>query len=688
MATNEQVLLAGHVEERKEDFGEGADPDKVFEYVAAELVMGDYGLSAQEAATGVIGGSDDAGVDGIFTLLNEQLLDEDSLYLGNDFKAKQLPTGSKLELVLIQAKNKTGFAETPIEKVATSTALFFDLDTTVDDLLQLYTREIVSKFEIFRKTLQKFAGRGLNLVITFAYVGRGDTENINNKIKIKSDLLESKFAQVLRGRTQGEVRFYGAAELWELASSAPTYQLQLTCDEYATSGQSYVALVSIRDYIYFISTDEGSLQRHVFDWNVRDYQGPSVTVNKEIARSANEENADYPDFWWLNNGVTVICSQATIASKTFILDDVQIVNGLQTSHTLHKTVSELSDDHPVWNRHVLVRVLITKDNVARDAVIRATNSQTSVPAASLRATDEIQRQIESYFLGHDWYYDRRKNYYRNLGKPVEFIIGIPWLAQAVMAMGLSRPHDSRARPSSLLNRDSDYGRIFDPGVQLSVYYSIARAQKKVDQFLSGDKAGVFGSERTNVKYQVAMLATAYIQERRIYSPSQLSEFNPDLLTDEVLERALACVRGALLFRTEDSGGSPDNVAKSSEFTEFLLSDVLPEMLNESLTAIDLAWLRLPPAAKTILLRVANSNDEHVRFDGKEYRSLLLENATRGFAEGKRQQSRLWEEVLRPLPGAQEPFMTLMLEGGEEGDTLAILWEEHATALLEHNEPRD
>ncbi|QTR05395.1 AIPR family protein, partial [Saccharothrix algeriensis] len=83
---------------------------------------------------------------------------------------------------------------------------------------------------------------------------------------------------------------------------------------------------------------------------------------------------------------------------------------------------------------VLVRILVTSDEATSDKVIRATNRQTSVPDASLRATDEVQRKIEAHFASAGWYYDRRKNYYRNIGKSPDRIISIPLLGQAVMGV--------------------------------------------------------------------------------------------------------------------------------------------------------------------------------------------------------------------------------------------------------------
>ena len=116
----------------------------------------------------------------------------------------------------------------------------------------------------------------------------------------------------------------------------PSYTLELTYRENATSGSSHVALVSMRDYLAFLTDDTGALRRHIFDWNVRDYLG-EVEVNREIQSSL--ANQDSPDFWWLNNGVTVICSRTSIVGKTYVLDDVEIVNGLQTSYSIFRTLS-------------------------------------------------------------------------------------------------------------------------------------------------------------------------------------------------------------------------------------------------------------------------------------------------------------------------------------------------------------
>lgn len=220
---------------------------------------------------------------------------------------------------------------------------------------------------------------------------------------------------------------------------------------------------------------------------------------------------------------------------------------------------------------------MTDDAATRDRVIRATNRQTSVPAASLRATDEIQRSIEAFFLAEGWFYDRRKNYYRNMGKNPDRIIGIPLLAQAVMAVGLSEPDNSRARPSSLLKRDDDYRKIFSSKVALEIYLWAARAQKEVDSFLLSEEAATTAPERTNLRFHLAMLSTAKILGGKVHAPAQLTEIATEgtSISGADLPACLAELREAFAAFAAESGDSTDKIAKGPEFVDFLLDRAFP-----------------------------------------------------------------------------------------------------------------
>ncbi|MBY4384135.1 AIPR family protein [Rhodococcus fascians] len=575
MADNELVLLDQELDNMQNDFGPAMNADRVFEFLACTQVLREHGLSSDEVLAGIVGGGNDGAIDGVYVFLGDALLVEDSDSLLDDFSANKLPVGSTLTLNLVQAKRTPSFTETAIDLVAGSTRRLLDLGQSEEDLGLYYSSALISGVRPFRTALRKFGGRHLKVSIKFFYVTRGNVSSLNSKVKGKSTDLEAQFGEVIVNAS-GSAQFLGAKQLWERHIAVPSYTLGLTCEEYSTSGNSHIALVPIRDYLVFLRDETGALRRHIFDWNVRDYQG-DVEVNREIRNSVLDEGL--PEFWWLNNGVTIVCSKASITSKTFWLDDVQVVNGLQTSQTIFHAMVGKPDDHPSMDQKVLVRILKTGDDTkTRDQVIRATNRQTAVPAASLRATDDIQRKIEAFFLANDWYYDRRKNFYRNQGKSPARIVGIPLLAQGIMAMGLSRPDNSRARPSSLLKREVDYKKVFNPDLALEVYLWLAQTLKQVDSFLLTDAAGVNSSERANLRFHLAMLAVGVIHGGRVYDPSQLAPLCSSKLDEGVLKICLTPLREALQKFSVEQDSSFDKAAKGPEFVNYLLDGVLPELV--------------------------------------------------------------------------------------------------------------
>jgi len=574
VSNNELVLLDQVLQQRQTERATPLANDYAFELFACEQALRGHDLSAEEIADGVVGGGNDGGLDGIYAFLGDVLLTEDSDLFQPDFDRNKTPRRTRLELWMVQAKQGTSFTETAIEKVADCSRRLLSLAENDEDLQQLYAPPVVTRTGFFRKALSTLAARHPQVEIHFVYATRGRSSDVNTKVEIKAQGLRGQFEGVVTGAT-GHTEFLGAAELWARANEHPTYTMELTYQENATSGSSHVALVRLRDYLDFLTDEHGDLRRHIFDWNVRDYQG-NVEVNREIRESLTDPSK--PEFWWLNNGVTVVCSRASAVGKTYALDDVQVVNGLQTSYTVFNVLRDTAVEHPVLDRAVLVRILVTGDDpLTRDRVIRATNRQTTVPAASLRATDGIQRDIEAFFLNHGWYYDRRKNFYRNSGKSAERIVSIPLLAQAVMAMGLSRPDNSRARPSSLLKRDDDYHNIFSTKLPLEIFLWLAQSQKAVDAFLLSEAAGVTAQERTNLRFHLAMVAAARLTGSRVLDPSQLHVIAQagQTITDADLAACLEVVRQRFAERESATGDAADKIAKGQVFVDFLLDHALP-----------------------------------------------------------------------------------------------------------------
>ncbi len=164
--------------------------------------------------------------------------------------------------------------------------------------------------------------------------------------------------------------------------------------------------------------------------------------------------------------------------KELHLENVQLVNGLQTTEAIFKYLSDNPSERD--NRCVLVKVLVTGSKALADRIILATNNQTKVDAASLRATDKIQRDIEDLLATQGWFYDRRKNYYANHGKPQNRIVSMSYISWAVLSVRLREPYKcNRARPR-YMQVDAAYSRIFDEKADINIFLAVLDVCKGVE----------------------------------------------------------------------------------------------------------------------------------------------------------------------------------------------------------------
>lgn len=448
MSQNDKILLDQLLEQRKADLAPNLSKSEFFELYVAEQTLKDYDLNYDEIQQGIVDGGGDGGIDGIYLFLNGSLIVE-------EIEPQDVKRGASIELYFIQAKDTSGFEEAALDNFRSSTSDLLDLSKSLDELVEVYNCDLIERVSVFRKTWLALASKVPNLTIRYYYATRGTQVHPNTERKV--DQLQ-EVAQKLFSPITFSFSFLTASDLLALARKSPitTYSLKFVESAIVTGDEGYVCLVNLAEYCRFISEEDGTLKERIFEGNVRDYQG-DTEVNVSIRDSLKVATGE--DFWWLNNGLSIICSSATLSAKTLTIENPEVVNGLQTSREIHSVFSQQEQGNS--DRNVLIRILVTDDKESRDRIIRATNSQTRIPIASLRATDAIHRNIEDYLYQKGLFYDRRKNYYKNMGKPVNKILSISSLAQLFLAFALRDPGNARARPSSLLKRDDDYERIFN-----------------------------------------------------------------------------------------------------------------------------------------------------------------------------------------------------------------------------------
>jgi hypothetical protein len=298
----------------------------------------------------------------------------------------------------------------------------FDLSKNVDSFKSVYNEGVRSAVANFRAVYKELAARFPSLHFRYVYASRGDAGSVHPNVARKTDTLRNAVSKLFSA-AQFTFEFLGASNLLSLARRQPVTTFDLQVSESISAQGGYVALVKLAEFARFIRADDGGLRKTLFDANVRDYQG-TTQVNEEIQKSLNAKGQE--NFWWLNNGVTVIAVKAVQSGKTITIEDPQVVNGLQTSTEIFKYFSSANTEGD--EREVMVRIIVPGKAESSDRIIKATNSQTSIPQASLRATDKVHRDIEEYLEPFGLFYDRRKNMHKNEGRSTEQIIGIPLIA--------------------------------------------------------------------------------------------------------------------------------------------------------------------------------------------------------------------------------------------------------------------
>lgn len=214
-----------------------------------------------------------------------------------------------------------------------------------------------------------------------------------------------------------------------------------------------IASVDARSFVELIRTEDGrSVKRHLFDDNLRVFLGSNGGYNSAIIETASSSDSHL--FWYLNNGITITCRSYSYnkghANPKIKIEDFQIVNGAQTSHSL----LEASRRAPEALEDVVltVRVYATDRNDIAERVAVATNSQARIQSRDLRANHPVLKKIEIAFADRGYFFERKRSMHSDRD-PKRRVDALK-LGQVIMSYYLREP--DRARTDS----DSIFGERF------------------------------------------------------------------------------------------------------------------------------------------------------------------------------------------------------------------------------------
>lgn len=539
MARNDIVLLDSVIKKLMEQNEGKYQLSEQFELFCYDQVLKDYDLAFDEIEFGWVDGGDDGGIDGFYIFVDEKLITSD--VASGDYRRNP-----EIELNIVTCKHADTFTQVPINLLITSVQELFDLEKEESDIISTFNEDLLRARELFRRIYIELADKSPRLKIRFVYASRGDTSKVASNIEARSNYLAAMVADKYFPEANVTFEYFGASELLNLYRKTKTFSLRLKFTESVISraNTNYVVLSKLEEFYKFITDEENRLRRYLFESNVRDYLTDSP-VNRDIEDTLSSgETKDTFDFWWLNNGVTILASNANVAGKEISLENVQIVNGLQTTETIYKHFfdADAIDDE----RAVLIKIIIAQDDSVRDRIIKATNNQTKVDLASLRATEKIQKDIEEVLLTEDWYYDRKKNYYKNMGKAQDRIIPIATLSSAVYALCLrDLQKASRPKPRFMRN-DKMYRQVFNENWKIEVYLACIEITKKIERALKTLKLEEEDDELAKPKlaFAFAMIWAILKLKKLDYAPSELVDIMQDPIEQLDLERAWDIIKRA------------------------------------------------------------------------------------------------------------------------------------------------
>jgi len=549
-----QALTDGLVRQRAQDLGI-TNLDAAFMSVAHEQVLQRFDLSIDEIDAGLTDGGGDGQIDAIYILVNGSSMTGE--------EGEELPDKGPLDvdLILIQSKNAAGFEENPLKIIRSTVRDLLDLSKAYDGYIEGYSEKLQDLFAVARRVLFATVGRSGRVSVSIFYVTKAATINIHPSVVQTSKTLVGEL-EAAAGTKDVNFSFVGGEELVALSRMPRTRIKKLENHKVisSSSADSFACLTTLGAFVNFLSDENGVLIRNLFDANVRDFLGKSE-VNEAIKKTLHD--LDEGDFWWFNNGITIVASDIEQKGEVLALTDPLLVNGLQTSNVIFSFMSDPDVPAELKDRRksqlLLVKIIEPSSEKARDEVIKATNSQTHIPKAYLRGMDHVHRNIEDHLKGSGLFYERRKNQYRNAGKKPTEIVTLSEMAQSLMAAILFRPADARGRPTTLLKSDEDYVSLFSDQYPLDSFKNIIRTKRAIMTKLIAYDPGSTSSFKNDVVFHVL----AYLSAAKFTaSPQAAHMWKGYVPTDAEVDAAVAAV--IALFT--DAGGT-DRVAKSPAFQQ-------------------------------------------------------------------------------------------------------------------------
>ena len=567
---------------QKNELAELDESDQFESFVANAILRHYHGLSPDEIETSVLvgGGSGDGGLDAVAVLVNGQpvrCIPDVDMKLGQD---------SSAEFVLIQAKTSPNFRTADIGTFGFGIRQFFAANR------DYFSGDIAERLEVANYILDNIHTDpkcSLYYVTTGKWRKNREPEaivgDLESHLEADGFIVDFKPIDVDQIKKINTILELGVKKTVTIDAVADLRDDLLGVED------GCIGLISGREFINLVSTDDNELNRNLFYSNVRDFQGRKNPVNKLIDETLQDsERRDW--FPLLNNGVTILANKIyrLRGGKRFELSDFQIVNGCQTTCMLFENREIFEEDSSSHKIQIPIKILVTQNSDLIDDVITATNRQTQVSSIMLESLHTFHKDLELHYLyfSNDLdsssriYYERRKRQYHHRADVSDGqIITVEMQIKSFVAMFLDSPHEFGRDAQALL--DGHRGELFNDSNgnahQTDPYYASGVAYRAVNKWLKINRPK--GSKNQDYLPYMLMQLRVQISGKKIgsltdkkvvqYSEKIVAVLQHPENSHRAIKNALESIEKAEHdYRRLNSSRNPwDNMP---EFTSFLIDD--------------------------------------------------------------------------------------------------------------------
>lgn len=401
------------------------------------------------------------------------------------------------EVFLFQSKYRDSHASTR-KSINDNEALkvysfIHDLFDRSDDMAQC------ANFQTQQKVRQIWALHDRGVFCRYNIVFCSNDEGLSNSACAILDELSKKFEQI-------SYTHYGAARLvTDLGSHQKRLekgQLQVIGRELFERADGNVrGVIASIDPFSFVemiaSPDKSSVKKHIFDDNLRIFLGQSGGYNADIIETATSDRSHL--FWYLNNGITITCKSYSYnkghTSPIITIEDFQIVNGAQTSHSLFE--AHRVDPTALQNVVLLIRIYATDEPDIVESVAVATNSQAKIQARDLKSNAEVLKKLELALSERGLFFERKRN--MHLDKPIDKRIDALKFGQVVLSYLLNEPEKARSESDSIFG--NRFSQIFHESYDIDELLQIIKLYQIIEQLRDQYASDFSGQIESGGSYQ-------------------------------------------------------------------------------------------------------------------------------------------------------------------------------------------